>query len=174
MLHTYTSQPMSLPRIKFLYLTFSEKYPDKISNVKVTTSRSEVKPRSHHDKAYLRPLTNVPTMYQLAFYSHEDMSDFKEWLVQANVFIFTILDATREWNTLLLSSPWKLELNFAHKNITNILTVFHTYSVFDTEDVAVEFTGGQVFSDVGEVVEVVSILTRTENVTDFMLTNHLL
>ena len=33
--------------------------------VKVTTTRSKVKSRSHHDAAHLHPLTNVPTKYQL-------------------------------------------------------------------------------------------------------------
>ena len=33
--------------------------------VKITTTRSKVKLRSHHDAAHLQPLTNVPTKYQL-------------------------------------------------------------------------------------------------------------
>ena len=33
--------------------------------VKVTTTRSKVKSRSHHDAAHLQPLTNVPTKHQL-------------------------------------------------------------------------------------------------------------
>ena len=36
---------------------------DKILQVKVTTARSKVKSRSHHDTAHLHPLTNVPTKY---------------------------------------------------------------------------------------------------------------
>ena len=32
---------------------------------KVTTTRSKVKSRSHHDAAHLQPLTNVPTKHQL-------------------------------------------------------------------------------------------------------------
>ena len=39
--------------------------PDKILSVKVTTTRSKVKSKSHHDEAYLHLLTNVPTKYQL-------------------------------------------------------------------------------------------------------------
>ena len=39
--------------------------PDKILHVKVTKTRSKVKSRSHHDIAHLRPLTNVPTKYEL-------------------------------------------------------------------------------------------------------------
>ena len=31
----------------------------------VTTTRSKVKSRSHHDVAHLHPLTNVPSKYQL-------------------------------------------------------------------------------------------------------------
>ena len=73
MLHTYNSQPMYLPSIKFLHFTVSEIYPgqhfikrqtqrcNKILQVKVTTARSKVKSRSHHDVAYLHPPTNVPT-----------------------------------------------------------------------------------------------------------------
>ena len=38
---------------------------NKILNVKVTTTRSKVKSRSHHDAADLQPLTNVPTKHQL-------------------------------------------------------------------------------------------------------------
>ena len=30
----------------------------------VTTTRSKVESRSHHDVAHLQPLTNVPTKYQ--------------------------------------------------------------------------------------------------------------
>ena len=37
----------------------------KISQVKVTTTRSKVKSRSHHDAAHLQPLTNVPSKHQL-------------------------------------------------------------------------------------------------------------
>ena len=38
---------------------------NKILKVKVTTTRSKVKSRSHHDIAHLHPLTNVPSKYQL-------------------------------------------------------------------------------------------------------------
>ena len=38
---------------------------DKILNIKVTTARSNIKSRSHHDIAHLQPPTNVPTKYQL-------------------------------------------------------------------------------------------------------------
>ena len=38
---------------------------DKILKVKVTTARSKVKSRSHHDIAHLQPPTNVPTKYQV-------------------------------------------------------------------------------------------------------------
>ena len=38
---------------------------NKILKVKVTTTRSKVKSRSHHDAAHLQPLTNVPTKHQL-------------------------------------------------------------------------------------------------------------
>ena len=46
-------------------LQFPRYSPDKILKVKVTTARSKVKSRSHHDVAQLHPLTNVPTKYQL-------------------------------------------------------------------------------------------------------------
>ena len=31
----------------------------------VTTSRSKIKSRPYHDAAYLQPLSNVPTKYQI-------------------------------------------------------------------------------------------------------------
>ena len=39
---------------------------NKILKVKVTTTRSKVKSRSHHGAAHLQPLTNVPTKHQLS------------------------------------------------------------------------------------------------------------
>ena len=56
MLHTYNTQPMSLPSINVL---------DKILYIKVTTARLQVKSRSHHDNAHLQPTNNLPTKYQL-------------------------------------------------------------------------------------------------------------
>ena len=47
-------------------LRFPRYSPDKIFKLKVTTARSKVKSRSHHDVAHLHPLTNVPTKYQLS------------------------------------------------------------------------------------------------------------
>ena len=48
---------------------------DKILKVKVTMARSKVKSRSHHDIAYLHPLTNVPAKYQLPTpYSFRDIA----------------------------------------------------------------------------------------------------
>ena len=48
---------------------------DKILKLMVTTTRSKVKSRSHHDVAYLQPLSNVPTKYQLpALYSFRDIA----------------------------------------------------------------------------------------------------
>ena len=46
-------------------LRFERYSPDKIFKVKVTTARSKVKSRSHHNIVHLHPLTNVPTKYQL-------------------------------------------------------------------------------------------------------------
>ena len=63
MLHTYIPQPMFLPSINFVHLTVSE-----ISQVQDFIGQghyNKVKSRSHHDVAHLRPLTNVPTTYQL-------------------------------------------------------------------------------------------------------------
>ena len=57
---------MSLPSINFLHLLRFPRYsPDQNLQVKFTTARSKVKSRSHYDVAYLHPLTNVPTKYQL-------------------------------------------------------------------------------------------------------------
>ena len=46
-------------------LRFLRYSPDKISKVKVTTARSNVKSRSDDDVAHLQPLANVPAKYQL-------------------------------------------------------------------------------------------------------------
>ena len=46
-------------------LRFLRYSPDKISKVKVTTARSNVKSRLYNDGAHLHLLTNVPTKYQL-------------------------------------------------------------------------------------------------------------
>ena len=48
---------------------------DKIFKLKVTTARSKVKSRSHHDVAHLHTLTNVLTKYQLPTpYSFRDIT----------------------------------------------------------------------------------------------------
>ena len=62
-LHTNTPKPMSVPSINFLHITVSTIYPgqDFIGQ----GHYSKVKSRSDHDVAYLHPLTNVPTNYQL-------------------------------------------------------------------------------------------------------------
>ena len=57
MLHTYTPEPISPPRINFVYLIVSEKYSfDKILKVNVTTTRSKVKSRSQHATVHLHLL----------------------------------------------------------------------------------------------------------------------
>ena len=56
-------------------LRFPRYSPDKSLQVKITTARSKVKSRSHHDVAHLQPLTNVPTKYQLPTpYSFRDIA----------------------------------------------------------------------------------------------------
>ena len=73
MLHTYNPQPMSLPSINFLHLMVSKTKPGQ--EVKVTTTRSKVKSRSHHDLAQLHPITNVPTKYVFPTpYGFQDIS----------------------------------------------------------------------------------------------------
>ena len=48
---------------------------NKILKVKVTTTRSKVESRSHHDAAHLQPLPNVPTKHQLPTpYSFRDIA----------------------------------------------------------------------------------------------------
>ena len=65
-LHTYTPYNQYPYQVSTSYtLRFPKYSPDKILEVKVTTARSKVKSRSHHDVAHLHPLTNVPTKYQL-------------------------------------------------------------------------------------------------------------
>ena len=61
-------------------IQFRRYIQDKILKVKVTTAKSKVKSRSHHDIAHLHPLANVPSMYQLPRpYSFRDIAwtDFK-------------------------------------------------------------------------------------------------
>ena len=57
---------MSLPSVKLLHLELNlRNSPDSILKDMVTTTRSKVTSRSHHDLAHLQPPTNVPTKYQL-------------------------------------------------------------------------------------------------------------
>ena len=55
---------MSLPVSTSYTFTLSEILPGQNFKVKVTTARSKVRLRSHHD-THLQPLTNVHTKYQL-------------------------------------------------------------------------------------------------------------
>ena len=65
---------MSLLSVNCVHLTNSKNSPDKVLKLMVTT-RSKVKPRSHHDVAHLQPLNNVPTKYQLpTLYSFQDIA----------------------------------------------------------------------------------------------------
>ena len=56
---------MSLPKSTSYILWFPKYSPDKALYVKVTTARSKVKSRSHHDVLHLHTIANVPTQYQL-------------------------------------------------------------------------------------------------------------
>ena len=59
----------------FAFLKQVSQRCNKILKVKVTTTRSKVKSRSHHDAAHLHPLTNVPTKHQLPTpYSFRDIA----------------------------------------------------------------------------------------------------
>ena len=64
-LHPLTNVPTKyqVPMYTLQFLRYSL---DKILWVKVTTARSKVKSRSHHDIAHLHPLINIPTKYQLS------------------------------------------------------------------------------------------------------------
>ena len=71
MMHTYNPYQASTSYT----LEFQRYCLDKILKVKVTTTRSKVKSKSHHDGAHLHPLTNVPTKYQLPTpYSFRDIA----------------------------------------------------------------------------------------------------
>ena len=63
-LHTHKHQ-CSYQVTSSYTLWFLRYSPDKILYVNVTTARSKVKSRSHHDVAHLQPPINVPTKYQL-------------------------------------------------------------------------------------------------------------
>ena len=52
-------------KVKFFMNSNITQRCNKILKVKVTTTRSKVKSRSHHDAAHLQPQTNVPTKHQL-------------------------------------------------------------------------------------------------------------
>ena len=52
-------------KVKFLINSNMTSTVLKVTTTKVTTTRSKVKSRSHHDAAHLQPLTNVPTKHQL-------------------------------------------------------------------------------------------------------------
>ena len=64
-LHTYTLHQYPYQVSPSYTLQFPRYNPDKILEVKVTTARSKIKSRSHHDIANLHSLANVPTQYQL-------------------------------------------------------------------------------------------------------------
>ena len=91
---------------------------DKIINGKVTTTRSNVKSRSHHDIAQLHPVTNVPTKYQLpAPYNFPDTAQTRFYmsrsLGQGQIKIITLYTYT--------PSPMFLRrINFLCLTILNI------------------------------------------------------
>ena len=49
-----------------------------------------------------------------------------------------------------------------------------TYRILNAEDMTEVFVRQQIFGDVGKVVEVISILRRTEDIADVMFTDHFL
>ena len=57
-------------------------------------ARSKVKSRSHHDVAHLRPLTNVPTKYQLPtvfeIYPRQDFKGLWGKKLTANIKLFEV------------------------------------------------------------------------------------
>ena len=62
----------------------------KIFKLKVTTAKSKIKSRSHHDVAHLHPLTNGPTKYQLPTpYSFWDTAQTNFYLPPAQTPIRT-------------------------------------------------------------------------------------
>ena len=58
-MHTYTPNQCPHQVSTFYALWNTKNSPDKILKLMVITTRSKVKSRSHHDLAYLPPLTNV-------------------------------------------------------------------------------------------------------------------
>ena len=66
---------MSLLSVTLLHLVEFKKKTGKIFIFKVTTARTNVKSRSHHDVEHLEPPPNVPTKYQLpTHYSFRDIA----------------------------------------------------------------------------------------------------
>ena len=63
-LNTYTIQPMVLQVLTSYTLPVLRYSQNKILKVKVTTARSKLKSRSHHDAAHLHPQPMSPTKYE--------------------------------------------------------------------------------------------------------------
>ena len=81
MLHTYTLNQCLYQVSTFYTLWILNCSPDNILKVKVTTARSKVNSRSHHDVAHLHLVTNVPTKYQLPIpYTLQDIA----WKICSN------------------------------------------------------------------------------------------
>ena len=72
-LHTYTTNQCPYQVSTSYTLQFPRYSPDKIFKLKVTTARSKVKSRSHHDVAHLHPQPmsyQISTSYTLRFPRH--------------------------------------------------------------------------------------------------------
>ena len=76
----YPHSQTTVPSYTLWFLRYDQ---HKILKVKVTTARSKVKSKSHHDIDHLHPLTNVKIKYQIPTpYSFRDISQTRSKSLQ--------------------------------------------------------------------------------------------
>ena len=118
MLHTYTPNQCPYKVSTFYTLQFLRYSPGKVLKVKVTTARSKVKPRSHHNVAHLHLPINVPTVYinflqiTVSKYSPDKILKLKVTTVRSN-----------QGHTMMLHTPQPMyipSINFLHLTVFEI------------------------------------------------------
>ena len=122
-LHTYTPNQYPYQVSTSYTLRFPRYTPDKILEVKVTTTRSKVKSRSRHDVTHLHPLTNVPTNYQLPTpYSIRDIARTR----------FYRSRSLRQGQRSIQSQTMTLH---TYNPLTNILTTYQLPTPYGFQDI---------------------------------------
>ena len=100
---------------------------EKILKLMVTTTRSKVKSRSHHEVAYPQSLSNVPTKYQLPkLYSFRDIACTKfqrsRSLHQGQKSNQDHTMTVHTYNSQLISLP---NINFLHLTVSDFMGQGH-------------------------------------------------